>query len=105
MNHYPEESLRGSGIFMLMTIPFRCVARQQREMPLFFSYSLAISAQLCYALCKALPVCSGQPSHRRAASPSVLSKGGLPMVTYSDLIQVGILIVGILGLYFQAKKK
>lgn len=34
-----------------------------------------------------------------------LSKGGLPMVTYSDLIQVGILIVGILGLFLQAKKK
>ena len=27
------------------------------------------------------------------------------MVTYSDLIQVGILIVGIISLFFQANKK
>lgn len=26
-------------------------------------------------------------------------------VTYSDLIQIGILIVGIIGLFFQATKK
>ena len=32
-------------------------------------------------------------------------KGGLLMVTYSDLIQIGILIVGIIGLFFQANKK
>ena len=38
--------------------------------------------------------------------PLILGKGGLPMmVTYSDLIQIGILIVGILNLFFQAKKK
>ncbi len=28
-----------------------------------------------------------------------------PMVTYSDLIQLGILIVGIIGLFVQIKKK
>ena len=51
--------------------------------------------------------CSGQPSRQRAASdPLILGKGGLPMmVTYSDLIQLGILIVGIINLFFQAKKK
>ncbi len=27
------------------------------------------------------------------------------MVTYSDLIQIGILIVGIIGLFLQIKKK
>ena len=27
------------------------------------------------------------------------------MVTYSDLIQIGILVVGIIGLFFQANKK
>jgi len=27
------------------------------------------------------------------------------MVTYSELIQLGILIVGVIGLFFQAKKK
>lgn len=33
------------------------------------------------------------------------SKGGLPMVTYADLIQIGILIVGIISLIIQANKK
>lgn len=32
-------------------------------------------------------------------------KGGLTMVTYSDLIQTGILIVGIISLFIQANKK
>ena len=34
------------------------------------------------------------------------AKRGLPMmVTYSDLIQIGILIVGIIGLFLAYKKK
>lgn len=38
--------------------------------------------------------------------PSDLKRGGLPMmVTYSDLIQIGILIVGICGLFIQVYKK
>lgn len=37
--------------------------------------------------------------------PLTLRKGGCPMVTYSELIQLGILIVGIIGLFIQAKKK
>ena len=38
--------------------------------------------------------------------PLILGKGGLPMmVTYSDLIQLGILIVGVINLFFQVKKK
>ena len=38
--------------------------------------------------------------------PPNLLKGGLPMmVTYSDLIQIGILIVGICGLFLQVYKK
>ena len=32
-------------------------------------------------------------------------KGGLTMVTYSDLIQIGILIVEIISLVIQAYKK
>lgn len=53
-------------------------------------------------------------SDQKAASPIVSAKdggqllvlrsprrGGLPMVTYSDLIQVGILIVGICSLIVQ----
>ena len=37
--------------------------------------------------------------------PLISRKGGCPMVTYSELIQIGILIVGIIGLVIQAKKK
>lgn len=38
--------------------------------------------------------------------PSDPARGGLPMmVTYSDLIQIGILIVGICGLFIQVYKK
>ena len=38
--------------------------------------------------------------------PSDPTRGGLPMmVTYSDLIQIGILIVGICGLFIQVYKK
>ena len=34
------------------------------------------------------------------------AKGGLPMmVTYSDLIQIGILIVGIIGLFIVTNRK
>lgn len=36
---------------------------------------------------------------------SILQKRGDRMVTYSDLIQTGILIVSIIGLCFQALKK
>lgn len=32
-------------------------------------------------------------------------KGSCPMVTYSDLIQIGILIIGVIGLFMQAHKK
>ena len=35
----------------------------------------------------------------------LLRKGGAAMVTFSDLIQIGILVVGIISLFFQAKKK
>jgi hypothetical protein len=37
--------------------------------------------------------------------PSDLTKGGLTMVTFPDLIQIGILIVGIISLFLQANKK
>ena len=40
-----------------------------------------------------------------ASLPPDLTKGGLPMVTYSDLIQTGILIVAIIALFIQANKK
>ena len=37
--------------------------------------------------------------------PLIERKGGCAMVTYSDLIQIGILIVGIIGLIIQANNK
>lgn len=37
--------------------------------------------------------------------PPDSAKGVLTMVTYSDLIQVGILIVGIISLFIQVYKK
>ena len=37
--------------------------------------------------------------------PSDPWKGGLLMITYSDLIQTGILVVGIIALFIQANKK
>ena len=33
------------------------------------------------------------------------TRGGCPMITYSDLIQTGILVVGIIGLFIAANKK
>ena len=59
----------------------------------------------CDMIAAALPVAAVSPSFREGSFALRFSKGGLPMVTYSDLIQVGILIVGILGLFMQAKKK
>ena len=37
--------------------------------------------------------------------PPDIRKGVLLMVTYPDLIQIGILIVGIIGLFYAANKK
>ena len=63
-------------------------------------------------LCYAVP---GATDKRQAVCPPALSgallgplilrKGGCQMVTYSDLIQTGILIVGIIALFLQANKK
>jgi len=54
----------------------------------------------------ALPVCGRRLAPGRGRfCPLILGKGGCPMVTYSDLIQTGILIVGIIGLFFAANKK
>lgn len=41
----------------------------------------------------------------RFLPPDLYRKGGCQMVTYSDLIQTGILIVGIIALFIQANKK
>ena len=51
----------------------------------------------------------GRPLFREEAallfSSSTTSEGGGVMVTYSDLIQIGILVVGIINLFFNSKKK
>ena len=74
--------------------------------PSFAAFPLQ-AVKICGILSVALLDSSGQPSRRGAPSwPSDLTKGGLPMmVTYSDLIQIGILIVGIIGLFLSHKKK
>lgn len=50
---------------------------------------------------------SGQPFLTEGSFFALQSheRGGCPMVTYSDLIQIGILIVGIIGLFMSHKKK
>ena len=63
----------------------------------------------CGMLIAALPI-SGKrlvPLTKSGAllGPPDLTKGGLTMVTYSDLIQTGILIVAIIALFIQANKK
>ena len=37
--------------------------------------------------------------------PRSLRKGAMLMITYSDLIQIGILVVGIIALFQQSNKK
>ena len=43
--------------------------------------------------------------HGGSFLPPYARKGVLLMVSYSDLIQIGLLIVGIIGLYITANKK
>ena len=55
----------------------------------------------------ALPVTAdGWPSRQGAAScPLIFGKGGCPMVTYSELFQYTLVIIGIIGLFIAAYKK
>ena len=50
-------------------------------------------------------VCSPFKSGGASFCLPIVQKGGLTMVTYSDLIQTGILVVGIIGLFIQLHKK
>lgn len=53
-----------------------------------------------------LPVTvGGLPLFRGQLLPLIERKGGLLMVTYSDLIQIGILIVGIIGIFMMYKNQ
>ena len=40
-----------------------------------------------------------------ASCPLILGKGGCPMVTYSELFQYTLVIIGIIGLFIAANKK
>ena len=40
-----------------------------------------------------------------ASCPLILGKGGCPMVTYSDMFTYTLVIIGIIGLIHQIKKK
>jgi hypothetical protein len=45
------------------------------------------------------------PDRGQLPCPLISRKGGCPMITYQDLIQIGILVIGIISLFFQANKK
>jgi hypothetical protein len=67
---------------------------------------VALWADVWYPVVALPAMVGGWPSQQGAASlPSDRKKGGLQMVTHSDLIQLGILIVGIIALFFQVNKK
>ena len=69
-------------------------------------FLLANSAAICYPIHGTAS--NGRrlaPGQGAASCPLILGKGGCPMVTYSDLIQTGILVVGIIGLFIAANKK
>ena len=74
-----------------------------------FSWSAYLTlrfSRLCDILFLALPDSSGQPlDGGQLLCPPIFGKEGCPMVTYSELIQIGILIVGIIGLVTNNKKK
>ena len=40
-----------------------------------------------------------------ASCPLIFGKGGCPMVTYSELFQYTLVIIGIIGLFIAANKK
>lgn len=69
-------------------------------------FLLAIFRNLCYAV-------DGATSNGRQSAPIIggsfcaptFQRGGVRMVTYSDLIQIGILIVGIISLFIAANNK
>ena len=54
----------------------------------------------------ALPVTVGGALLTGGAScPLIFGKGGCPMVTYAELFQYSLVIIGIIGLFIAANKK
>ena len=75
-------------------------------------FFVAICQSMCYPDGRKETSFSAARNGRRLALltggsflPPDLWKGGLLMITYSDLIQTGILVVGIIALFIQANKK
>lgn len=71
-----------------------------------FRIPLAFCWVVCYSDCGATS--NGRRLalfHGGSFLPPDVRKGVLLMVTYSDLIQIGILIVGIIGLFFTDRKQ
>ena len=96
-----------SAFYSQAHIPFRFILRK-----LSVLIYVDFMAGLCYHTNKQRQVSGAVGPHylprndRRAASYDIPSgKEGCPMVTYSELIQLGILIVGIISLFIQANKK
>jgi len=72
--------------------------------------TLANFVKPCYAVGKALRhrrKHSGWPffTEGQLLAPRFSGKGGCPMVTYSDMFTYTLVIIGIIGLIFQIKKK
>lgn len=74
-----------------------------------FIFALAFRREMCYCVDGATDKrqAVGPLSEKSGAllCPLIFTKGGLTMVTYSDLIQVGILVVGIISLFVQVHKE
>ncbi len=67
------------------------------------SCAAAENVVFCFWRCQ--QTAGGWPLTGGSFCPLIHGKGGCPMVTYSDLIQTGILVVGIIGLFMMANKK
>ena len=80
----------------------RCEAFEREPSP-FLLYFVGFYDMVILALpindMRFPPLCFGGTS---LVPHSSMRKGGLPMVTYSDLIQSGILVVGVINLFLQA---
>ena len=63
-------------------------------------FAIAEKINVCYILSKENQRARRLSSIIGGAFPSGRKKGGVPMVTYSDLIQIGIFIVSLIGLCY-----
>ena len=88
------------GKFICKEKPFQLFA------PAPQSGKLTKNAALCYDDFGAAPWQAAGPLRQGAAScPLIERKGGCPVITYSDLFQFCLVIIGVCSLFLQARKK